>query len=91
MACSCYLFHQPFVIQLLAKYQGNLPVNWRSFLKGTTTISLLGRGENKSSPNIVFAETKFMRTVMCFVGLDGAADEACPVGIFFWFFKRFKV
>lgn len=27
---------------------------------------------------------------MCFVGLGGAADEACPVGIFFGFLKGLR-
>lgn len=58
----------------------------KCFLKGTT-VSLLRRAENESSPSIVFAERKFTRTVMCFVGLSGAVDEACPLRIFFGFLK----
>lgn len=60
----------------------------KSFLKGTTTFFTWE--SRKSSPNIVFAETKFVSTVMCFVGLRGAADEACSVGILFGSLKGLR-
>lgn len=52
-------------------------------------VSLLGRVENKSSPNIVFAETKTMRTVMCTTQWCNWWSFSC--WYFLWFFKRFEV
>lgn len=54
----------------------------KSFPKGTTAASLLARAENETSLNTV-SETKFARTAMCWVGLTGVTNEACPVGLFF--------